>query len=118
MISTAEDLVRFGAALNRGMLLKPETTAMMYRSQLEGLKRFNEKGPPGDLDFEQGLIWRIFKDPSGRTFINFCGTVKGFNACLVNYPDADLVVALLGNGDETSPGRTPTVNFAQFFLQN
>ncbi len=117
MISTAEDLVRFGAALNRGMLLKPETTAMMYRSQLEGVKRFNEKGPPGDLYFEQGLIWRIFKDASGRTFINHCGTVKGFNACLVNYPDADLVVALLGNGDDTNPGRTPTVNVAQFFLQ-
>jgi len=41
MISTAEDLVRFGAALNRGSLLKPETIALMYRPQLDSIKRFN-----------------------------------------------------------------------------
>lgn len=116
MLSTVEDLVRFGAALNRGGLLKRETVAEMYRSQLGKIKRFDEKGLPNDLEFEQGLMWRSFKDPAGRTFLNHCGSVKGFNACLVNYPDADLVVALAGNADDVTPGRTPTVNIAQFFL--
>jgi serine beta-lactamase-like protein LACTB len=116
MLSTVEDLVRFGAALNRGSLLKAETTAMMYRSQFDSIKRFDEKGPPTDLEWAQGLMWRIFKDANGRTFINHCGSVKGFNACVVNYPDADLVVALAGNADQVTPGRTPTVKVAQFFL--
>jgi serine beta-lactamase-like protein LACTB len=116
MLSTAEDLVRFASALNHGALLKAETRASMYRSQLDSVKQFVENGPPRELEFAQGIVWRVFKDASGRTFINHCGSVKGFNACLVNYPEQDLVVVLAGNADQVTPGRTATVNVAQFFV--
>lgn len=116
MISTAEDLVRLGAALNHGTLLKADTVALMYGPQLDPVMRFEEKQPPRKLDFAQGLLWRVFKDPAERTFVNHCGSVKGFNACLVNYPHEDVVVALLGNADEVSPGRGETLAVAQFFL--
>ncbi len=116
MLSTAEDLCRFGAALNRGDLLKADTVSLMYKAHLEPVMRFEEKEPPRRMDFAQGLLWRVFKDDSGRTFVNHCGTVKGFNACLVNYPDEDLVVALLGNAEALSPGRNEAVALAQFFL--
>jgi serine beta-lactamase-like protein LACTB len=115
MLSSAEDLARFGAALNHGWLLKPETVALMYKP-VGPFLRYQEKGPPQPLEFSQALLWRIFKDDAGRTFINHCGTVKGFNACLVNYPDQDVVVAILGNGDPVTPARRPAVAFAQLFL--
>jgi hypothetical protein len=78
--------------------------------------RFEEKGPPRKQEFAQGLLWRIFKDAAGRTFVNHCGTVKGFNACLVSYPQEDVVVALLGNAEEVSPGRGEALAVALFFL--
>jgi len=116
MLSTAEDLCRFGAALNRGGLLKSETVALMYGPALDPVMRFEARQAPQKMDFAQGLLWRVFKDAAGRTFVNHCGTVKGFNACLVNYPAEDLVVALLGNAEALSPGRNEAVAVAQFFL--
>lgn len=115
MISTAEDLVRFAAALNRGILLKPETVALMYLPT-DPVLQYQENGAPRQLDFSQALIWRIFKDEAGRTFVNHCGTVKGFNSCLVNYPDRDLVVAIVGNGHPVTPARNAAVAFARIFL--
>jgi CubicO group peptidase (beta-lactamase class C family) len=105
MMSTVEDLVRFGAALNHGQLLKRETVALMATPRLK------------TDEFEQGIIWRIFRDANGRTFLNHCGTVKGFNACVVDYPSEDVVVALAGNGEDATPARRATVAFAQFFLK-
>lgn len=116
MISTVEDLVRLGAALNQGRLLKPETRALMYRPASPVLQyRGNE--PPQKLELEQALIWRVLKDEAGRTFVNHCGTVKGFNGCLVNYPDQDLVVAILANALPSTPARREAVAIAGFFLE-
>lgn len=105
MMSTVEDLVRFGAALNHGQLVKPETVTKMLTPQLK------------TDEFEQGIMWRIFRDANGRTFLNHCGSVKGFNACVVDYPSEDVVVALAGNGEDATPARRATVAFAQFFLK-
>ena len=116
MISTAEDLCRLGAALNRGGLLNAETVALMYGPELDPVMRFEGTQPPQKMDFAQGLLWRVFKDAAGRTFVNHCGTVKGFSGCLVNYPGEDLVVALLGNAEALSPGRNEAVAVAQFFI--
>jgi hypothetical protein len=113
MISTVEDLVRFGVALNRGSLLKRETTAMMYQPQLKTVLRYQPNGPPIRESFAQGLIWRIQKDMGGRTFAYHCGTVKGFNACLVNYFGEDLVVAIADNMEAI--GFRPALQFAELF---
>jgi serine beta-lactamase-like protein LACTB len=113
MISMVEDLVRLGVALNHGKLLKPETAGMMYKPQLKSVLRYQEKGPPSRENFEQGLIWRIQKDNSGRTFVYHCGTVKGFNACLVNYVEEDLIVAIADNMEAI--GFHPALEFAEFF---
>ncbi len=115
MLSSAEDLVRLGAALNRHVLLKAETVALMYKP-MSPVLQYQEKGPPQAMESSQGLLWRIAKDDAGRTFVHHCGTVKGFNACLVNYPEQDVVVAILGNGDPVTPARRPAVAFAQLFL--
>lgn len=114
MISTAEDLVRLGTALNHGRLLKQETTAQMYKPQLDPVMRYQEKGPPTKEAFQQGLLWRSLKDASGRSFRYHCGSVKAFNACLVNYTDEDLVVAVLTNSEQTGGYRHPLA-LADFF---
>jgi CubicO group peptidase (beta-lactamase class C family) len=115
MLSSAEDLVRLGAALNRHILLKAETVTLMYKP-MPPVPQYQEKGPPQPMENSQALLWRTAKDDAGRTFVHHCGTVKGFNACIVNYPEQDVVVAILGNGDPVTPARRPAVAFAQFFL--
>lgn len=115
MIASAEDLARFGIALNRGALIRPETRKLLYEP-IAPVLRHQENGPPQPIDFSQALAWRILKDDAGRTFVNHCGTVKGFNACIVIYPDQDLVVTVLGNGYPSSPARREAVAIAGFFL--
>jgi serine beta-lactamase-like protein LACTB, mitochondrial len=68
------------------------------------------------MDFRQGLLWRVFTDAAGRTWVNHCGSVKGFNSCLVNYPAQDVVAAIMYNADDVSPGRIGAEEMAKFFL--
>ena len=119
MMSTAEDLVRMAVALNEGALLKAGTRAEMFRSQLDPLKRFGETGTqpgPGEREFSQGLLWRIFKDDSGRTFVNHCGSVKAFTTCVVDYPAENVAAVVMANGEPGSPGRKAAVDLAKLFL--
>jgi CubicO group peptidase (beta-lactamase class C family) len=114
MLSTAEDLVRLGVALNHGQLLKPETIALLYKPHLDPVLRFQKNGPPEKEDFQQGLLWRINHDAAGRRFVYHCGTVKGFQSCLVNYVEEDLVVAILLNA-ETGGGWRDNLALAELF---
>ena len=68
------------------------------------------------MEFRQGLLWRVFTDAAGRTWVNHCGSVKGFNACLANYPAEDLVVAIMYNADDVSPGRLGVEELAKFYF--
>jgi serine beta-lactamase-like protein LACTB len=114
MLSTVEDLVRFGAALNHGRLLSAELTAQMLTPHREPVLRFQAGGPPTRETFEQALMWRVRSDDTGRTFAYHCGTVKGYNACLVDYVSDDLVIAMADNAEAL--GFAPAVRIAQFFL--
>jgi hypothetical protein len=66
------------------------------------------------MDFQQALIWRVNRDAEGREFVYHCGTVKGFNVCLIDYVDADLTAALMTNSDECC-GWKNTLALAKFF---
>ena len=115
MIATVDDLVRFGVALNHGRLLKPETVALMYTPQLPTVLAFHEDGPPSREAFQQAMLWRIRKDEAGRVFLHHCGTVHGFNACLVNYTAEDLVIAIASNAQVL--GFAPALKVAEFFRE-
>ncbi|RMD95435.1 MAG: class A beta-lactamase-related serine hydrolase [Calditrichaeota bacterium] len=97
ILSTVEDLVRFGIALNHGKLLKPKTLAMMYTVQVDPVIRFNPRGKPQKMPFKQALSWFIRTDAQGRRFISHTGSVKGTRSYFLNYPEYDLVVALIAN---------------------
>lgn len=115
MISSPEDLVRLGVALNHGQLPKPDTLALMYKPSVSPVLAYQEHGPPKKLRFEQALIWQIRKDPRGRRVLEHDGSVKGFRSCLVNYPDQDCVIADMANGD--TGGSDDLIAIAQFFLE-
>jgi len=98
MLSTVEDLVRFAVALNKGILLEPETVREMYEVQLDpSVRRFVIDGDPVPLDHKQAIVWWIRTDAQGRDFPSHTGTVKGTRSFLMNYPDLGVAVALQVN---------------------
>ncbi|MCI0487378.1 MAG: beta-lactamase family protein [Blastocatellia bacterium] len=87
MLSTAEDLIRFGSAHLRAGFLKPETLDLLFTSQ-----RTSEGKETG-----VGIGWRIAKDSEGRRMAHHAGSMGGCRAVVLIYRDAGVVVALLSN---------------------
>ncbi len=117
MISTAEDLVRFGMALDGGRLLNPKTVDLMFTPQLKNVLSFEGENPASPLRWDQALMWRIRNDDSGRPYVNHCGSVKGYNACLILYVEEGLVVAVMENGGGAGPAIREALVFADFFRE-
>ncbi len=98
IISSVEDLVRFGIALNAGRLLAPETIAEMYRPQIDrSIMQHVPGGDPRPLGHEQALAWFIRTDAAGRRYPSHTGTVKGTRSFLANYADYGVIVAIQTN---------------------
>jgi len=98
MLSTAEDLVRFGTAILEGRLLGPEAVQEMWAPQIEpSVPRYVANGEDQPLDHEQALAWWIRTDPAGRRYPSHTGTVKGTRSFLGVFPEQGLVVALQAN---------------------
>jgi CubicO group peptidase (beta-lactamase class C family) len=114
MISTAEDLVRLFVALNHGRVLKPNTVALMYDAHVQRVMMYEVKGPPRQLDSRRGLIWSVVTE-NGRMIVSHDGSVKGFNACLINYPEEDVAAAIMYNA-VGPPTCTEAKTLANFFL--
>jgi CubicO group peptidase (beta-lactamase class C family) len=100
MIASAEDLARLGAAMNHDLLVRPATRAIMFSDQDRGLRSFHPDKPATAIGFEQGMLWRLRRDSSGRRVVYECGSVKASNACLVDFVDEDLVAAIATNSWE------------------
>jgi serine beta-lactamase-like protein LACTB len=99
MIASVEDLVKLGAALNHGVLLKANTRKFMLSPQVHGLQQFNEKGKPAKMNWKQGILWRLRNSPHGSVAYE-CGSIKASNACLVNFLQDDIVAAIATNSWE------------------
>lgn len=99
MLSTAEDLVRLGIALNHGRLMGAAACAQMWSPQVPVVRRFRTDGPPVTEKFQQGYLWRLVKRPFGN-FVYHCGSFNGFNVCILDDPRRDLVAAMAYNSDE------------------
>ena len=103
MLSTAEDLVRFGIALNHARLISRTSLVRMYETLLDPVMRYEEAGTPRRMDFQQGFIWRIRLAPDGRRYFHHPGSVNGFNANLAIFPNEDVVASILYNADDAAP---------------
>jgi len=97
MLSTADDLVRFGQAINNGTLMKPETVAEMFAVHVDPVMEFEPEGEPVKQDFKMALGFQLDEDAGGRWYINKTGTVKGTRSVIIDYPEYQLVVALQAN---------------------
>ena len=86
LLSTAEDLVRFGSALMRPGLLSPES--------LKQLQTQNRIGAV-DSSWSFGLIVAPETAPQRRLSVS--GSNPGVQASLALWPDADLAVAVVAN---------------------
>jgi CubicO group peptidase (beta-lactamase class C family) len=89
--------------LNRaceGRLLTPAMRKAMFTSQLDGVSAWRPDGTSALLDFRQGLLWRLHRDGAGAEVAYHCGSVRGFNACVVDLMDHDPVAAVLTNSFE------------------
>jgi len=84
MISTPADLVRFTAALERGVLLDSTTRAAMWTPA------FPEAAPA------QGLGWDL-GESDGRRYVMRPGMAAGYAGLLLYFPDERLGGALLAN---------------------
>ncbi len=86
-ISTPQDLVRFGCAMLRSRLLRPETVELLWTSQQTA-------------DGEQtgyGIGWRVGLDREDRRVVSHSGGSVGGRSMLLIYPDHDVVVVVTAN---------------------
>jgi CubicO group peptidase (beta-lactamase class C family) len=87
LLSTTGDLVRFGAALLRGEILRRETLDAMFTPQKTR----------GGTDTGYGLGWHVDTDARGRRYVWHGGRGVGGRAAIVIVPHARLVTVMLSN---------------------
>jgi CubicO group peptidase (beta-lactamase class C family) len=85
-VSTAGDLVRFAAALERGQLASKQTLALM----------FTPARTTGGRTVPYGLGWMIL-DRAGRRWVGHSGAQPGVSAYLLASPSDGFSVAVLAN---------------------
>jgi len=90
MLSTAEDLVRFGLAFDAGKLVSLETKSKMLEPA-----RLND-GSTNDY----GLGWNVGKNPKHPGVYAHSGGQAGTSTKLSIYPDSKLVIAIICNVEE------------------
>jgi len=87
LLSTTEDLVRFGAALLRGQLLRNDSIEAMFTPQ----KTRN------GIETGYGLGWFVETDARGRRYVWHGGRGIGGRSAIVIVPHARLVTVMLSN---------------------
>lgn len=91
LLSTAEDVVRFGSAHLKPGFLQASTLEMMFTSQVEA------DGTATGV----GLGWHIGEDAAARPIAFHTGVQNGCRAVLLVYREQGVVVAMLSNLTET-----------------
>jgi CubicO group peptidase (beta-lactamase class C family) len=95
MVSTTEDMLKFGIALNQFKLVSKETLQEMYRPQISA--------DIPDWDKAEGrswmpaLLWELYDTPLGKHTPGHQGSVRGTNQFLYTIPEHDLVLYIHGN---------------------
>ncbi len=87
LLSTTEDLVRFGAALLRGQILRNDALDAMFTPQ----KTRN------GVDTGYGLGWYVDTDARGRRYLWHGGRGIGGRSAIVIVPHARMVTVMLSN---------------------
>ncbi len=86
LLSTAEDLVRFGSALLHPGLLSPES-----------LKRLQTRTKIGDVESAWSFGFIVAPPTAAKRRLSISGSNPGVQASLALWPDDDLAVAVVAN---------------------
>lgn len=105
LLSTPSDLVRLGQGLLSGLVLKPETVALLFTPQ-----RLQN-----GTNTQYGFGWRIGTDSRGRKIVHHGGTIDGGRIFLLLYPDADLILAITANMSGVSINLPEVETLASYF---
>jgi CubicO group peptidase (beta-lactamase class C family) len=106
MLSTARDLVRFGAALLRPGYLTEASLAELFEPTV-----LEDGSNPG-----YAMGWRIEQDAWGRPVRRHAGSQPGTRANLVLYPDRCVAVAAIANVSRAPLGFDEVQAIAEPFL--
>ena len=87
LVTTPEDLVRFGSAHLGSGFLKAETLKLLFTPQ---------RTANGE-ETTVGIVWQVRRDQQGRRTYSHTGSSVGGNSILLLYPDEKLVVAIQSN---------------------
>jgi len=90
LLSTTEDLVKFGNELLHGNYFDPS-----LKKQL-----FVEQHTSDNESTKYGLGWNIVKDKNGHRVWYHAGNLSESSGYLLIYPDDDIVIAFLANSGE------------------
>ncbi len=90
LLSTAEDLVKFGNELLYGNTLNPTLTKKLFETQFTSSNKVTD----------YGMGWYIGKDNNGHRIWYHSGDMLSSSSYLIIYPDDDMVIAFLANSQE------------------
>lgn len=96
-ISTVLDLAKWEAALDGDQVLKAETRTEMWKPTAETPRKFKD----GTSQY-YGYGW-FLATTEGRREIFHGGSLPGFRAFMIRYPDERLTIIILANGDGAVP---------------
>lgn len=108
LLSTPEDLVRFGVGLLNGALLSPAGLEMLFTSQ---------RTVAGE-ETGYGMGFRPRSDREGRKVVHHGGSSEGGRAFLLLYPDEGIVVAMAANRATAPLFDEEAQTFAHFLLDH
>ena len=91
LLSSAEDLTKFGSAHLDGKFISHKTLKEMFTTQ----KTFAGK------ETNVGIAWRINKGFWGEKIIHHEGSMSGARSAILIYPEQELVITLLSNLSQT-----------------
>ncbi len=105
MIASVEDLVKLFSALDSGKILQQSRVLEMYSVQFQ-------RGNQGN---GSGLSWMVNTDDYGRKRISHSGGAMGFRSMLINFPEEELIIAVISNQDFMGVGNIAS-DIAKFYL--
>ena len=105
LLSTSEDIAKFGNEIMHTKLLSEETKKTMF----ESIPLFD------NIPSSMANGWIIMSDSNSNTVYGKAGSVVGGNASILIYPEYELVIAFTTNLS-TSINDTPIFNIAKNFL--
>jgi CubicO group peptidase (beta-lactamase class C family) len=106
MISTVEDLARFAIALDRGVLLRPDTLETMYEPMTlaDGTRT------------DYGLGWDSQVDEKGRRWIAHGGGATGGSTYILRLPEKRFAVTIAANVQNAGDRRELSMKIAELVL--